>query len=599
MTSKKKIAIIVSSLSALVLLGAIFLLELNFSKKFSGNTYISDVDVSYTLAPEAKSLLTTETNEFLKTTISFEVDGKVLKIKPSELGLSFQVNQTVDTLLQADNSQKSLGEFLGFRSNNERRHFLLSQIDSGKLFNVIDQKFNLKELEPKSASLYFDEKKQLTVKDATPGILIDKKKLLADFKTSSENLNSGKIVIGSKKAEPEITKAVLELEKERIKDLLNQKIILEDPVYTGDYTIKLNEHLDWLTFVAKEEINLPIFSGQAEEVKGKNLITIEVDRVKFNEYIDANISKWLDKPADPVNIYTDKDGKVVIEGKGVNGLKIQRDNLKKALELAIINKIGKVIIPVAELAAEVKISEDLQAQGIKEQVSVGHTSYYGSPANRLYNVKLGASKMNGVLIKPDETFVFNQTLGPVDGSNGYKKELVIKSIGTIPEYGGGICQVSTTVYRAALFAGLPIVERNQHSYAVSYYSQIMGDGLDATIYIGGANLKFKNDTGHSLLMQSYVDKDYELYIVLYGTKDGRSVEMEGPYISNRRGPPATIYTDSPNLTVGQTKMTDKAHAGFSVLWYRHLTDAVGKITTEEIHTNYRAMPAKVSVGTGL
>ena len=193
-------------------------------------------------------------------------------------------------------------------------------------------------------------------------------------------------------------------------------------------------------------------------------------------------------------------------------------------------------------------------------------------------------------------FSFNQNLGAVDGRNGYKKELVIKKEGTIPEYGGGICQVSTTMFRSVLFGGLPVVERNEHSYAVRYYSQVLGDGLDATIYLGGADLKFENNTEQHILIQTFTESDYELYIVFYGTPDGRDVELEGPYLSNYHYPGPTVYIDTDKIAEGQTKQVEKPHTGFNVLWYRHLTDKDGNKTSEPVETRYRAIPAKIWVG---
>jgi vancomycin resistance protein YoaR len=150
-----------------------------------------------------------------------------------------------------------------------------------------------------------------------------------------------------------------------------------------------------------------------------------------------------------------------------------------------------------------------------------------------------------VIIQPGQEFSFNTTLGIVDGSTGYRKELVIKPEGTLPEFGGGLCQVSTTMYRAILFAGLPVTDRAPHSYAVSYYSQVLGHGLDATIYLGGQDLKFTNDTGYPILVHTYTVDDYELYFDFYGTADGRSVELEGPkiYGHTKSGPTEYIETD--------------------------------------------------------
>ena len=153
------------------------------------------------------------------------------------------------------------------------------------------------------------------------------------------------------------------------------------------------------------------------------------------------------------------------------------------------------------------------------------------------------------------------------------------------------------MYRAALLSGLPIVERNEHSYAVSYYSQILGHGLDATIYLGGSDLRFENNTENHILIQTYVENDYELYIVFYGTDDGRKTELEGPFLSNYHRPGPTMYIDTSSLYVGETKQVEKPHTGFKAIWYRHLELADGSKLTEEIETNYQAVPAKIWVGT--
>ena len=108
---------------------------------------------------------------------------------------------------------------------------------------------------------------------------------------------------------------------------------------------------------------------------------------------------------------------------------------------------------------------------------------------------------------------------------GYQPELVIKGGQTIPEYGGGLCQLSTTVFRAAILAGLPITERRPHSFPVKYYNP---QGFDATIYPGVTDLKFINDTGKHILLQTRIDGT-QLIVEFYGSNDGRQVAMDGPY----------------------------------------------------------------------
>jgi vancomycin resistance protein YoaR len=382
---------------------------------------------------------------------------------------------------------------------------------------------------------------------------------------------------------PTITKERLEEQRDNIVESLRYQFVLIDPIYSDDWNVRLTEHLDWVEFA---------------EVAMEERIAIKINQNKLDEFVDAEISKWLDVPVDPVNIYTNEEGKVVIEGRGYDGKMVQRKHLKKAIELAVANQIRNVPIPVIDMEPEITISEDLQALGIKDRISIGHTSYYGSPGNRIHNIKTGAAKFNGEIVAPDEIFSFNTLLGPVDASTGYRKELVIKKEGTIPEYGGGLCQVSTTFYRTILFGGLPVTARREHSYAVSYYSQVLGHGLDATIYLGGQDLQFQNNTGEHILIQTFVKDDYELYVAFYGTSDGREIEMDGPYLSGYYSPGETVYEETGKLNSGQTKQVEKAHTGFKALWYRYITDKNGEQTVETINSHYKAVPAKILVGTG-
>lgn len=169
---------------------------------------------------------------------------------------------------------------------------------------------------------------------------------------------------------------------------------------------------------------------------------------------------------------------------------------------------------------------ELNNLGITELIGRGESKFNGSPANRRHNIKVGVSKMAGVIIKPGEEFSFNKYLGPVEAYAGFKPELVIKATGTVPELGGGLCQVSSTTFRAAMHAGLPITQRRNHSYAVQYYAP---QGTDATIYPGVIDLKFTNDTGNSILIWPYFKDDNYLVFDFYGTYDGRKVELGTPY----------------------------------------------------------------------
>ncbi len=163
--------------------------------------------------------------------------------------------------------------------------------------------------------------------------------------------------------------------------------------------------------------------------------------------------------------------------------------------------------------------------GINELLATGTSSFKGSPKNRRHNIEVGVEKFKGLIISPGANFSFNQYLGSVDGEHGFLPELVIKKEGTVPEFGGGLCQVSSTTFRAAMQAGLPILQRKNHAYAVQYYSP---QGTDATIYPGVVDLKFTNDTPGAILIWPYFKDKDTLVFEFYGTRDSRTVTLQKP-----------------------------------------------------------------------
>jgi vancomycin resistance protein YoaR len=198
--------------------------------------------------------------------------------------------------------------------------------------------------------------------------------------------------------------------------------------------------------------------------------------------------------------------------------------------------------------------------GINELVATGESDFSGSSRSRINNIRVGAAKYNGLILTPGEEFSFNKFLGDVDASNGFTPEIVIKGTDLKKEFGGGLCQVSTTVFRAAMNAGLPITERRNHSFAVQYYSPA---GTDATIYTGVIDFKFQNNLSSHMMIQTRVE-DSKLFYDFYGTKDDRVVELTDPSTFDRK--------------------TDGA---MKAIWGRKVT-LDGKIMEDEFYSNYRS-----------
>ncbi len=329
------------------------------------------------------------------------------------------------------------------------------------------------------------------------------------------------------------------------------------------------------------------------------------DMMKIRGYLQSVIAPDINREATSISIDLDEEGRVVFDGTGLYGRTLDVDAAAQMFKYALENNLVHVNLPLITQDPEVEIKSDtLKEMGITEFVSAGETDFSGSPYNRTVNIDVGLSKFEGHIVKPGEEFVFGGILGEVDGNTGYKKELVIKGDKTVPEYGGGLCQVSTTAYRAVLAAGYPITERRNHSYAVDYYQPL---GLDATVYPPSIEMKFLNDTPHHILMQSFIQGTNSHYN-FYGTKTNRTVRMIGPYYSKRISPPPDRIEYTEKLAPGETQILGHAKVGVNTTWYRHVTyndqsieNSESKVEEpktflETIYSRYQARPNYYLIG---
>lgn len=307
---------------------------------------------------------------------------------------------------------------------------------------------------------------------------------------------------------------------------------------------------------------------------------------------------------DPVNaIFTFTNNRVTTFKPSSNGAAIDSDMLNDQIiskgPLAFSGNIKNIDVIIPVKITEPKITtESVNNLGIKELIGVGHSLFFHSIPGRVFNINLAASRINGILVAPNDTFSFDQALGDVSAFTGYKQAYVIQNGKTVLGDGGGVCQVSTTFFRALLNAGLPIVERHAHAYRVGYYEEDSPPGIDATIFVPSVDLKFKNDTGHSILIQSVIDlNNLTLDFYLYGTKDGRTVSMTEPVITNQTPAPPPLYQDNPDLPKGTTQQTDFAANGASVYFTRTVSKNGKTIISDKFISNYQPWQAIYQVGT--
>lgn len=339
------------------------------------------------------------------------------------------------------------------------------------------------------------------------------------------------------------------------------------------WSISQEQLKQWLRF----EVNslTPNFTGQFRQI----ILSLKKDEVL----------NWLKTVAPAINIEA-QDAKFKIENGQVMEFQASRDgqimDLEKTyyqLNQQIVKEQKKEAAAVIKTALAKITTGEVNDLGINELVGAGQSNFSGSPKNRRHNIAVGAKALNGVLIKPGEEFSLVKTLGATDAKAGYLPELVIKGNETVPEYGGGLCQIGTTAFRVALNAGLPITERKNHSYRVSYYEPA---GTDATIYNPRPDLKFINDTPAHLILQTRIEGD-ELIFELYGTKDGRVVEQTEPKIFNFVSPGPTKIIETLDLKPGEKKCTERAHTGADTEFTRKITYGGGEVKEETWTSHYR------------
>ncbi|HEX7018093.1 MAG TPA: VanW family protein [Patescibacteria group bacterium] len=242
--------------------------------------------------------------------------------------------------------------------------------------------------------------------------------------------------------------------------------------------------------------------------------------------------------------------------------------------------------------------EETNNLGIKELIGFGDSEYDHSIPTRIHNVAHTAKKINLMIIPPDQEFSFNKALGEVSRATGFQPAYVIKNGRTELGDGGGVCQVSTTLFRAVLNAGLPVTKRKAHSYRVSYYELNAKPGIDATVYAGDVDLRFINDTGHHVLVYMETDsEDLYMKVELYGTSDGRTTEIVDHEVWDARPAPAPVFIPDPSLPPGVRRQIDWSVGGVKARFKNIVKDKDGNvIREEEYYSNYVPWSAKYLVG---
>lgn len=341
---------------------------------------------------------------------------------------------------------------------------------------------------------------------------------------------------------------------------------------------------------------------QAQKLIGKAMLltandnTATLDDKSLVSWLDFDLSCRSDKVdnyivsikqsfnRDPSNaIFRFENNKVLEFKPAKDGYSLDETQLKNIICRRFADLISstessiKIDIPLTVTPPRVKNS-DVNNLGIKELLGQGVSSFKHSDNIRNVNVAKGASIVNSILVAPGETFSFIKNLGEVTVESGFKKAYVIREGHTELDVGGGICQVSTTLFRAMLNAGLDIISRQPHAYRVGYYEEDSPPGFDATVFIPNPDLKFINDTGAYVLIQNTFDGvNKKLTYEIYGTSDGRKTVISNYRKWDATPAPPAQYIDDPTLPPGKIVQDEHSIPGLKTAFDWQVTDKSGKI----------------------
>jgi vancomycin resistance protein YoaR len=331
---------------------------------------------------------------------------------------------------------------------------------------------------------------------------------------------------------------------------------------------------------------------------GKTEYAMTPNRERFAPYIEQIAQAIAREPTDARLEFNPETKQLIVLQESQDGRSLDVEATFEQI-MALPNRQTHLVeLPVTVKPAVVS-SRDVEKLGIKELVNEATTYFKGSNESRMQNIALAASRFNGVVVPPGSVFSFNEHLGPVTKEAGFNESLIIQGNRTSVGLGGGVCQVSTTAFRAAFLGGYEIVERWAHGYRVGWYETNSVPGLDATVFTPDVDFKFRNDTAYYLLIHTVTDLEAgTVTFQFYSTPTGREVTLSDPETSNpiKHGPP--IYENDPTLPKGATKQVDWAVDGLDVLIKRTVKEGDKVIHEDKVFSHYEPWRAVFKVGTG-
>lgn len=565
--------------------GTLYYLDQTFAGLIYPNISIRGLPVGQMTGEEASTLLHEHYADFLQQPLTIMYDDHTWTPSLAELGVRVEIDEAVERALATGRKQGFIDNLRYVATIWEHGLDLPLRvtIDQAAMQGYILARAAQIDQPAQEARLIF-QGTQVGTQPARPGYQTLVNDTIQDIIAAVQTLEPQTVILRTRELPPLLDNAAVAEARATVEKMLQGPITLK----TSDQEWEWSER-DLASMIRVDRVAKPDGTGDRLEVT--------LDRAWIQRRL-RTIAEETDRPSEHPRVHWN-GGNLEIFREGEPGRQLDLARAEQNIVTAATGPNRTINLPFK--MDESAITEDnIDQISIPDLLAVGRSDFTGSAAYRITNIKAGMNLLHGILLAPGEEFSFNENIGSIDAANGFVEGYAIIQNRTQLEWGGGICQDSTTMFRAAFWAGLPITERHGHSFYISWYDKYgygeygNGPGMDATIYTGpgGPDLKFVNDTGNWLLIQTYVDTARTLAEVrIYGTETGRTVALEGPTIVDRTPPPsAPVYVANPSRPRGAPRQTDTARGGMTVTFTRIIKENGVEVDRETFVTWFKPWP---------
>jgi vancomycin resistance protein YoaR len=566
--SRRPLILLAPAIVALSVLALVGLAFAGSSDRIATGVEIAGIDVGGLTSAQARQKLEKASAKLTWVPVEFVAKGKRFEVAPAQLGILVDWGAAV---AKARRDGSGVGPLRGFKrlemrlfGSNIKPSTKLSQVALKKLLSMIAQSVDKPVREP---ALVLDGSRPKVV-PGHEGRALDRKRATDMVVSALGSLSRKTVSLPVRVTVPSVRRSDLVRVAGQVRTVVSAPVLLN--LGAVRWRISSAQIEKMLVYPHDGKRNLSIGGSEA------------------NNFI-ASLAKRLDRPA--------RSAAFAVSGRQIRivpariGRVLDREKTAKAILSAALDPTNRLVTLAMKTAQPSRTTEQAKAMGIKGLVGSYETSFSGT-ANRIHNVQLVAKLIDDKLVAPGAVFSFNKTTGQRSAGKGFLIAPQIANGQLVDALGGGICQVSTTVFNAAFEAGLDIRERVNHALYISHYPL----GRDATVNWPSPDLKFQNDTGHWLLIRTFSSSS-TLLVALFGTPQHRKVISEAAPL-RISGPPPVKRVLDPNLAVGTKVVEDAGQSSSSTHVRRRVYSADGKLLHDNTwYSTYRSSPKIVRVGT--